>query len=183
MSPTGATSVYDAGNRLTSRQFGGAGLATLTLDLTYTNRDQIATETRYSNLNRTALVGTTSMSYDPAMRETNLQFKDASGTNISNFTYTYDTGDQLTAETLNGTTVSYQYDTTNQLTQAGTATYGYDLNANRTNTGYQTGTANQLTNDGTWTYTYDNEGNLIKKSKGVFAETWAYGYDNRNQMG
>ncbi|MFL5242523.1 MAG: SBBP repeat-containing protein [Gemmataceae bacterium] len=176
------TSVYDAANRLTSRQFGGAGLATLTLDLTYTSRDQIATETRYSNLNRTGLVGTTSMSYDPAMRETNLQFKDASGTNISNLTYTYDLADRLTSETLNGTTVSYQYDTTNQLTQAGTATYGYDLNGNRTNTGYATGTGNQLLNDGTWIYTYDNEGNLTKKSKGALAETWVYGYDNRNQM-
>jgi YD repeat-containing protein len=75
------------------------------------------------------VVGTTSMSYDAAIRETNLQFKDASGTNISSFTYTYDSGNRLTSETLNGSTVSYQYDATNQLTQAGTTTYGYRADA------------------------------------------------------
>jgi RHS repeat-associated protein len=184
-----STLTYDLLNRMTTYQFAISGTTTLSLDLTYTARDQVATESRYSDLAGTTLVGTTSMSYDPAMRETRLQFKDASGANISNFTYTYDTGSRLTSETLavatlTSATTSYQYDAANELTQAGTVTYGYDLNGNRTNTGYSTGTENQLQNDGTWTYTYDKEGNELTKYKGSGAtlDLTTYSYDNLNHL-
>jgi hypothetical protein len=153
---------------LTTYQYNVSGVATLSLDLTYTARDQIATESRYSDLTGTTLVGTTSMSYDAAMRETNLQFKDASGTNISNFTYTYDKGSRLTSEKLNGTNTSYSYDAVNELTQAGTVTYGYDLNGNRTNTGYSTGTENQLLNDGTWVFFYELCPERVNRQHAVF---------------
>jgi RHS repeat-associated protein len=177
-----ATETYDVLNRLVTYQYLVSGVATISLDQTWTKRDQLATQSRYSDLTGTNLVGTTSYGYDAAARETNLQFKDGSGNNISNFTYSYDPGSRLTAETLNGSTTSYQYDGDNQLTQSGTLTYGYDANGNRKNTGYTTGTGNQLTNDGTWTYTYDAEGNLQKKSKGSLLETWTYGYDNLNHL-
>src|SRR5690349_19506983 len=99
------------------------------------------------------LIGTTSYGYDNAGRETNLQFKDGSGNNISNFTYSYDPGNRLTAETLAvatlaAVTTSYQYDADNQLKQAGTVTYGYDSNGNRTvsnGVSYTNSTENQLT--------------------------------------
>jgi RHS repeat-associated protein len=182
-----ATETYDALNRLVSYQYAVNGVATLSLYQTWTKRDQLATQSRYSDLTGTNLVGTTSYGYDNAARETNLQFKDGSGNNISNFTYNYDPGNRLTAETLalatlSASTTSYQYDSANQLTNSGALTYGYDLNGNRTNTGYTTGTGNQLTNDGTWTYTYDSEGSLTKKSKGSLLETWTYGYDNLNHL-
>ena len=40
------TSIYDAVNRLTSRQFGGTGQTPLRIDLTYTDRDQLADAAR-----------------------------------------------------------------------------------------------------------------------------------------
>jgi RHS repeat-associated protein len=173
--------------RLVTYQYLVSGVATISLSQTWTARDQLATQTRYKDVTGTSSVGTTSYGYDNAGRETNLQFKDGSGNNISNFTYSYDPGSRLTAETLavatlTASTTSYQYDADNQLTQGGTLTYGYDANGNRKNTGYTTGTGNQLTNDGTWTYTYDSEGNLTKKSKGSLLETWTYGYDNLHHL-
>jgi RHS repeat-associated protein len=176
------TSVYDAGDRLTSRQFGGAGQTPLRADLAYTSQGQLQTLSRYTDLAGTVSAGTTSYAYDSAMRLTGLTHFYAGGSVLASYAYAYDSADRVTAATDNGATTSYAYDSASELTQAGTATYSYDLNGNRTMAGYQTGTANQLTNDGTWTYTYDAEGDLTKKSKGASAETWTYGYDNRNRM-
>jgi RHS repeat-associated protein len=176
------TSVYDSGNRLTSRQFGGAGQTPLRADLAYTGQGQPQTLSRYTDLAGTVSAGTTSYAYDSALRLTGLTHFYAGGSVLASYAYAYDSADRVTAATDNGSTTSYAYDAAGQLTQAGTATYSYDLNGNRTMAGYQTGAANQLSNDGTWTYTYDAEGDLTKKSKGAAAETWTYGYDGRNHM-
>jgi RHS repeat-associated protein len=176
------TSVYDAANRLTSRQFGGASQTSLREDLTYTPRNQIATEIRYSDLNGNTKIGSTTFTYDPAARLTNLQHLNGSGSSLANYTYTYDLANRLTTEVLNGTTTTYQYDAANELTSDTAHSYSYDLNGNRTMTGYQTDKANELKNDGVWTYTYDAEGNLTKKSRGPSSDTWTYGYDNKNHM-
>jgi RHS repeat-associated protein len=176
------TSVYDAANRLTSRQFGGSGQTPLRIDLGYNNRNQMTTETRFTDLAGTNKIGSTTLTYDGVGRLTNLQHFNGSMTILANYTYTYDLASKLTTEVLNGTTTTYQYDTTNQLTNDTAKSYSYDLNGNRTMTGYQTGGNNQMTNDGTWTYTYDQEGNLIKKSKGSNADTWTFGYDNLNHL-
>jgi RHS repeat-associated protein len=174
--------MYDAADRLTSRQFGGTGQTPLRIDLGYTVRDQIASETRYSDLAGTQLVGSSAYSYDGAERLTHLQHQNGSSSNIANYTYTHDLASRVTSDTLNGTTTSYSYDSTNQLTNDSTVTYSYDGTGNRTMTGYQTGTGNQLLNDGTWAYTFDSEGNEIKKSKGANAETWTFGYDDQNHL-
>jgi RHS repeat-associated protein len=176
------TSIYDAADRLTSRKFGGAGQTALRIDLTYTPRDQIATEVRYSDLNGNTKIGSSTFTYDPVGRLTNLQHLNGSGGSLANYTYTYDLASRVTTEVLNGTTTTYQYDAANELTNDTAHSYNYDLNGNRNSSGYATGPGNEMTNDGTWTYSYDNEGNLIKKSKGTNAETWTYGYDNRNHL-
>ena len=150
--------------------------------LTYTNTDLIATETRYSDLTGTNKIGSTTMTYDPASRLTNLQHFNGSMTIIANYTYTYDLASRLTTEVLNSTTTTYQYDTANELTSDTANNYSYDLNGNRTSGGTQTGGNNEITTDGTWTYTFDQEGNLVKKSKGTNAETWTFGYDNLNHL-
>jgi RHS repeat-associated protein len=173
------TSVYDALDRLTSRQF--TGQAPARIDLTYTAQDEINTVTRYSDVGGSTKVGSSTYVYDALGEITNLQHRDSSGNLLANYTYTYDLGSRLTAETLNGNTKSYSYDLTNQLTNDSSVTYTYDLNGNRTMTGYQTGPGNQLTNDGTWTYTYDAEGNLSQKSRAT-GETWSFSYDVWNHM-
>src|SRR5207247_6326809 len=151
-------------------------------DLTYTPRDQIATEIRYSDLNGNTKIGSSTFTYDPAARLTNLQHLPGSGGPLANYTYTYDLASRLNTEVLNGTTTTYQYDAANELTSDTAHSYSYDLNGNRNSSGYTTGSGNEMTNDGTWTYSYDAEGNLTKKSKGTNAETWTYGYDNANHM-
>jgi RHS repeat-associated protein len=178
------TSVYDAANRLTTREQAN-GLAPVRLDFTYTARDQLATMTRWADLVQIVKVGSSAYSYDSVGRTTNVVHQNSGGTNLANFTYTYDTGGRVTTQTTNGSVVTYGYDSTNQLTSdtsSSVPTYTYDGTGNRTMTGYKTGTGNQLQNDGTYTYTYDQEGNLTKKSKGASADTWTYGYDNKNHM-
>ena len=93
-------------NRLTSRQFGGASQTPLREDLTYTPRDQIATEIRYSDLNGNTKIGSSTFTYDPAARLTNLQHLPGSGGPLANYTYTYDLASRLTTEVLNGTTTA-----------------------------------------------------------------------------
>jgi RHS repeat-associated protein len=176
------TYAYDAVRRLTQVQLTQNAAAPLRMDLTYTSRDQVDTEIRYSDLTGSTKVGSTTYAYDAVSRVRNLQHRDGSGNVLANYTYTYDLAGRLTSQTENaGSPTTYTYDATNQLTGDGTSTHTYDLNGNRTDTGYST-TANEVTTDGTWTYTYDAEGNVTKKSKGANAETWTFGYDLNNQM-
>ena len=176
------TSVYDALGRLTSRKFSN-GTTNLRIDPGWTNRDQLASLKRYTDLGGSSLVGMSSYTYDAAERLTALTHTYASGSVLASYAYGYDQASRLTSETVNGTQTTYAYDNTDQLTTVnGVATYSYDLNGNRTMTGYSTGTGNELKNDGTFTYTYDSEGNLTQKSKGANLETWYYGYDSLNRM-
>src|SRR5262249_48391645 len=131
------TSVYDNANRLTSQQFGGTGQTPLRFDLTYTERNQVATITRFSDLAGTGKVGESDYTYDSVGRVQNLQHKNGSNTVLENYTYTYDLASRVTSELLNGgAPTSYSYDNTNQLTNDGTKTYSYDANGNRTMAGY-----------------------------------------------
>jgi RHS repeat-associated protein len=176
------TSVYDANNRLTSRQFSGSGTQ-LREDFTYTLRDQMATATRYSDLAGTVKVSSTSHTYDASMRLTNIQHREASGSVLANYTYTHDVADRLTSETRNGSvTATYAYDLTDQLTQDSGTAHAYDLAGNRTDIGYVTGPKNQYLSDGVYNFFYDNEGNLTKKRRIADDRTFTFGYDHNNQL-
>src|SRR5262249_9336816 len=177
------TSVLDAGNRLTSRQFGGTGQTPLRIDLTWTANDRLATLTRYKNLAGTQLVGTTINTFDDAGNLTQIQHKDGSNANISTWAYSYDAANRLTSESLNGgTATNYGYDNADQLTSAGASSYSFDPNGNRTMSGYQTGTNNRLVSDGTWNYTYDAEGNVTKKVRISDGQTWTYTWNLSNKL-
>jgi RHS repeat-associated protein len=175
------TSVYDGNGQLTSRQFSGNG-ETLRFDQTWTGTGNLATVNRYSNLAGTALVGTSSYTYDAGGRVTQILHKNGSGTGLETYTYSYDPGNRLTSETDNGTTTTYSYDSENQLMQAGSTAYSFDANGNANASGDVVGKDDLLQNDGTWTYTYDNDNNLIEKSKGSGLETWFYTYDDNDRM-
>src|SRR5262249_35191049 len=64
------TSVYDVANRLTTREFGGPSQTPLLIDLGYDAASRLTGLTRYADLGRSTLVGTTSYSYDAASRTT-----------------------------------------------------------------------------------------------------------------
>ena len=94
-------------------------------DLTYTARDQIATETRYTDLAGTQLAGTSSYVYDADERLTSLVQTYANGSVLASYVYNYDQASRLTSEVDNGgATIVYGYDNANQLLSAGPATYG-----------------------------------------------------------
>ena len=94
----------------------------------------------------TTTVGYSTFGYDPVGRLTNLQHLNGSGSNIANFTNTYDLASRITSEVLNGSApTTYSYDITNQLTDDTLVTYAYDFNGNRETTGtfaYSTAGAN-----------------------------------------
>jgi RHS repeat-associated protein len=185
------TSVYDSGNRLTSRQLAGSGVTQALVDLTYTSRNELSGLTRYSDVLRTTLAGTTSYAYDDASRVTSIISKNAAGTALSTYTYLFDNADRVTQESWwsgasNGTH-TYAYDTTSQLTLDGTTSYSYDPNGNRTQVGtytYGQPNDNRVTNDGVYTYGYDAEGNRVTKSKGSgpTLDLTTYTYDNLNHL-
>ena len=175
------TSVYDAADRLTSRLQTGNG-ATLRFDESYTARNELAAEVRYSDLAGTTQVGETDRTYDADGNAATVTQKNGAGATFDITTYAYDLADRLTVQTDNGSARTFTYDATSQLTADSGSTFAYDANGNRTNVGYATGTGNQTTSDGTWTYTYDAAGNRTKKSLGASAETWTYQYDQWNHL-
>jgi YD repeat-containing protein len=176
------SSTYDSLNRLVTIQH--SGQANLRVDHTYNAVDRLETITRYSTLDTTTKVGSTTLMYDAVDRLTVLVHRDGAATPnvLAHYTYTYDNAHRLTVENLDSTLTSYSYDEANQLKwdSSATPTFTYEGAGNRTNSGYTTDAGNRLTNDGTWTYTYDAEGNLETKSNS--SQTWTYEYDHRNQL-
>jgi YD repeat-containing protein len=175
------TSSYDAADRLTRRGISGV-TAPLHVELTYTDRGELATESRSKDSGGSTLAGTTSYAYDSAGRLTQIWHKDGSANVLASYVYGFDGLGRVTSATDNGVLKTYGYDATSQLTSEGGVSRTYDATGNRTGGSYSTGTANQLSSDGTWTYTYDDRGQLTKKSKGASAETWLYTYDNAGMM-
>jgi RHS repeat-associated protein len=183
------TSVYDGGNRLTSRQLAGSGVTQARVDLAYSSRNELTGVTRYSDVGGGTLAGTTSYSYDEASRVIAITHKNSAGATLSYYNYALDNANRVTQEAwssgASSGTHTYGYDTTSQLTNADALTYTYDPNGNRTLVGtftYQTGTSNRVTNDGVYTYGYDAESNLTSKTKIGGGDTWTYGYDLRNRL-
>ena len=177
------TRIYDVLNRIASLQLGGTSQTPLREDFTYTARDQVATQTRYSDLAGQNKIGSSTFGYDSVGRSTNLQHVDGSGNNIANYVNAFDLASRITSETLNGgTPTNYSYDVTNELTNDSVMPYSYDLNGNRTMSGYTTGPANEFTSDGIWNYVFDPNGNVVGKTNITTGETWVYGYDNRNRL-
>jgi RHS repeat-associated protein len=178
------TRTYDVLNRVTTMQFNGTSTTTLREDFGWTVRDQVATQTRYSDLAGSTKIGYSTFIYDPVRRLTNLQHQNGSGTVLANYANVYDLASRITSETLNsGTPTSYTYDVINELTNDSLVTYSYDLNGNRTMTGYTTSLANEMLTDPTWTYYYDKNGNMVGQLTGGNTGTMGYyGYDNRNRL-
>lgn len=182
------THSYDALNRLIQVSQTGTGVVKKRVDITYNPIHQIETLKRYADLTGTLLVATSTYSYDPLSRLTQLAHtQGATATSINTYTYGYDTASRIVQMTSADGTHSYSYDDTDQLTGATYSgqtneTYGYDLNGNRTNAGYQTTANNQLQTDGTYNYSYDDEGNLTRRTTIATNETTEYTWDYRNRL-
>jgi RHS repeat-associated protein len=179
---------YDALNRLIQVSQTGTGVVKKRVNIAYNPIHQIETLQRYADLTGTLLVATSTYSYDPMSRLTQLAHtQGATTTSINTHTYGYDAASRIVQMTSADGTNSYSYDDTDQLTGAtysgqSNETYGYDLNGNRTNAGYQTGQNNVLTSDGTYNYSYDDEGNLTRRTTIATNEVTEYTWDYRNRL-
>ena len=172
------SSTYDGMNRLSSRELSGTGITPLKAIWDYDAAGNISKLTRQTN---GVTVGTTDTSHDILHRTTEIHHKNAIGTTLGKYEYTsYDAGDRLLSQTIDGVVTNYNYDKTNQLTQDGSTSYTYDANGNRTQGSYTVGPNNQIITDGTWTYSYDNASQTSSKSDGL--TTWTYNYDHNGQM-
>jgi RHS repeat-associated protein len=126
----------------------------------------------------------TDLAYDTPGRVTSITHS-YDTTELSEFTYAYDTRSRLTDYTGPEGTFEYSYDDTDQLLGVSgdrTETYSYDSNGNRTMTGYTTGDNNQLTSDGTYNYAYDDEGNRTTRTHISTGEVTEYTWDYRNRL-
>jgi RHS repeat-associated protein len=180
------TSVYDAGNRLTNRQFSAGGSPSLSVKLDWTPRDELGTVTYYRDVNYSQVVGRTLYdSYDDAVvgQLKHLRHQNSDGSAVlGEFTYTYDAGQRLTTQVLDGVATTYGYDAANRLTSENGSPYGYDAAGNRNDAGFVPTLSNQLQQDNMFTYSYDAEGNLISKVNKSTGETVTYSYDNVNHL-
>jgi RHS repeat-associated protein len=177
------TSVYDADERLETREYAGISTTQVRIGLAYQANGELSTLSRFNALGGPVTpIGTTTYLYDAADRVTSIFQYNSSGTAILSYTYSYDHAGNVSQEVDNGTTVTYAYDSDNQLTGDGGTTESYNATGNRNSTGYSSGSDNELTSDGTWSYTYDADGNLTQKTNISTGEYWTYAYNNANEM-
>ncbi len=168
-------------------QSGGISVAAKRVDFTYNTGGLFTGVKRYNDLAGTQIVANTTYTYDQLARLTALDHKNASGGNLSNYTWTFDNDGRITNFTNIDGYSDYTYDTNDQVTVVDHSyqtdeSYTYDANGNRTNTGYTTSTNNRVTSDGTYNYTYDDEGNRISRTKISDSTKVEYTWDYRNRL-
>jgi RHS repeat-associated protein len=185
------SSTYDPGNRLTNRKFSATGSPSLSLDVQWTTRNDVATLIYYSDSAGTQVAGRSIYDlYDNEQRLKHEKHLNADGSTVlGEYTYTYDDGGRLTTQTWTSdggpTVATYGYDSANRLTTDTSGYLGntvqYDDAGNRTNSGFVPTVANQIQKDFFgYTYTYDAEGNLTRRDNGF--DHWEYTYDNVNHL-
>ena len=120
----------------------------------------------------------TDYTYDDVYQFLSEVKKDTSDTELSNYTYTYDSlGNRLTM-TVDGQTTNYTYDANNRLLTAGTLRFEYDANGNMT---YRTDNSDPVTPLVTQ-YQYDYENHLTKITYPDASKNWfEYGADGVRQ--
>ncbi|MCE9567336.1 MAG: hypothetical protein K8U57_35490 [Planctomycetes bacterium] len=174
----GVTSYTYDGGQVATKTFTD-GTNELRVDYTYDKDGNVLTETRFADLAGTVPAGGATYTYD-GNRLVSIEQTNGSGAVVSNSSYSYNAGDQLTSKTETGVTTAFSYDATGQLTQDGATTHSYDANGNPNGAGTTIGPANELLSDANGTYTYDGVGNLASWTK-PDGTVWTYTYNNANQ--
>ncbi len=203
-------SQYNSRNLLEWRRWfdadGGGDVDDARVDFQYSATGRESGIRRYSDLDATTLVGTTTRTYDLAGRSDILIHENTGGSLLAGYDYGYDFSGLLNQEDRThqdsqfAQSIDYDYDLTGQLTDAmfnpvagsndqDDEHYEYDANGNRlfSEVGseqrtYTPDTANQLESDGQYRYEYDGEGNQIKRVELATGETRTFEYDHRNRL-
>ena len=167
----------------------GESVSDKRIDLTYTDRGQFDTITRYADLAGISLVAESAWTYDADGRLTSLNHSSTPGGSgdLAFYTWTWDSAGRLTDSASVDGTVTYTYDATGQLTAAdydyqSDESWTYDANGNRTGGGYTTGTNNKTLSDGTYNYEYDAEGNRTKRTEIVTGDDVEYAWNHANLL-
>jgi RHS repeat-associated protein len=177
----GSTSYsYDNANRMTSL----TNPYSETTSWTYDNANRVTNQT-FAN-------GTyTSTSYDSRNRPTAITHYQSGGTvTISTESYSYDSANNPSSKTVDGTTTNYTYDSADQLLSESytgySASYTYDANGNRltktlngTTDTYTYDDGDKMTAAGAKAYTYDAAGRTTSVTVGAATTTLSYDYENR----
>ena len=186
---------YDARNELTNLTLSGTGLSAAAVSFAYDNQGNMTGLTRYSNLAETTVVAATSYTYDPANQLTGITDKNAGGTTLVSYGYTYDAAGRVTQEArtwafglldrhadlrLHEQQPAHERDAHERLVRQ--RELRWDANGNQTGTGYTTTTGNEQTASPGYTYTYDADGNMITATQTSTGDVWTYSYDFRNRM-
>ena len=114
------TWTYDNANRLTQvkqeSQSGGNTVAAKRVNFAYNTGGMFTGITRYNDLAGTQIVASTTFTYDSLARLKALDHKNASGGNLANYTWTYDTDGRITNFTNIDGYSNYTYDNNDQVT-------------------------------------------------------------------
>ncbi|MEB3220007.1 MAG: putative Ig domain-containing protein [Nostocales cyanobacterium 94392] len=180
-------SSYDPRNLLTSQTWQGSGIDTARVEYSYNSNGDRNQIERFSDVNGTQLVGSSTFEYDALRRLTEITHFNGSGNVLADYEYNYNAASFLNSETYKGQTTNYTYDKTNQLTNADRSVladenYTYDENGNPTGNGFVIGANNQILSNGEFNYSYDNEGNLTSKTNIATGDITTYTYDFRNRL-
>ena len=180
------TFTYDELDRVTEITQSGNGVADKRIDMGYDAASQMTGIGRYSDLDGTQEIASSTSTYDDAGRLTNLTHN-SNGEVLSAYDWAYDKANRITQAVSPDGVSDYNYDQTDQLVDADhdyqeSENYVYDNNGNRVNDGYVTGENNQLLSDGTYDYEYDAEGNRVKKTEIATGEVTEYEWDYRNKL-
>lgn len=151
---TFTTYTYDlAGQVLALTNYAPGGMVQSFFNYTY--------DPKGNRLTMTTAAGLTRYDYDPLNQLTNVVYP-----NFRRVGYAYDPAGNRTVVSDDGTNTVYAANNLNQYTQAGDATFGYDLDGNMTRRTDPTGTT---------TYEYDPENRLVRvvtPTNGVFQYTY-----------
>ena len=170
---------YDALGRMTRQTQSGTGVAAKRVDYTYTLSGGYDQVVRYSDLNGTSEVVTSTYSYDGMDRLKGLLHRHGS-TDLAEYALAYNAASWVTSLTIgNNPSISYLYDDLGQMIDDGSS-YSYDTAGNRTMSGYATGSDNRMSAGAGSSYTYDNEGNWATKTTG--GSTVTYNFDRVNRL-
>ena len=147
------SSVYDADSRLLTLTYTGES-QTLSETLTYFNDGIVNTAALYSGA---TLIETTTDSDAGNGQVSSILDQYADGSTLASFEYAYNTLDQLTSTTENGTAVKLQLRPGRADDAGGSQSYSYNPNGSPNNTGDSTGANNELSifvdsSGDTWNY-------------------------------
>jgi RHS repeat-associated protein len=168
-------------------QFGGGSPSSLRFDLGSSARGEMTTLTCFADPSAVTVEGKSTYTYDPVsgLVRSITHGTGAAGTPVASYVYTYDAGNRLSTQQINGGAVTtFSYDAANEVTSDSVKSYTWDSAGVSTNSGFSQGSnvGDQLASGAGWNLSWDAEGNLTSATLASTNAVWAYSYDNADHL-